>query len=71
MESIENIGKRLKKLRLKMGLSQVEVAKLINVRRETIGRWERESHVPRNICKSKLVEILNDWDTLIGMSDKL
>ena len=68
---METIGLRLKKLRLKMGLSQLEVAELMSVRRETIGHWEKENNVPQNICKSNLEKILDDWDKLIGMSDKL
>ena len=54
-----------------MGLTQEEVAELINVRRETIGRWERGSHVPQEICKEKLEEILSNWETLTEMSNKL
>ncbi len=68
---MESIGLRLKRLRLKIGLSQLKVAGLMNIRRETIGHWEREDNVPQNICKSKLEEILNNWEKLIGMSDKL
>ncbi len=68
---MESIGKRLKRLRLKMGLSQLELAELMNIRRETIGHWEREDNVPQNICKSNLEKILNDWEKLIDMSDKL
>lgn len=68
---MESMGKRLKRLRILMGLSQLEVAELMNIRRETIGHWEREDNVPQNICKSNLEKILNDWDKLIGMSDKL
>lgn len=67
---MESIGKRLKRLRKLMGLSQTEVAKLINVRRETISRWERESHVPQKICFDSLDKILRNWETLIGMSNK-
>ena len=68
---MESIGKRLKRLRVLMGLSQQKVAKFMNIRRETIGRWERELNVPQEICKDKLEEILITWETLIGMSDKL
>ena len=66
-----DIGKRLKRTRIKMGLSQLEVAELMNVRRETIGHWEREDNVPQSICEMKLQEILDSWETIIGMSDKL
>jgi len=66
-----DIGKRLKRTRIKMGLSQLEVAELMNVRRETIGHWEMEDNVPQSICEMKLQEILDSWETIIGMSDKL
>jgi len=68
---MESIGKRLKVTRIKMGLSQLEVAELMNVRRETIGHWEREDNVPQSICEMKLQEILDNWEKIIGMSDKL
>ena len=68
---MEGIGKRLKRLRILMGLIQKEVAELMNVRRETIGTWERGTNTPNPICKNKLQGILNDWEKLIGMSDKL
>ena len=68
---MESIGKRLKRLRVLMGLSQLEVAELMNIRRETIGHWEREDNAPQNICKSNLEKILNDWEKLINFSDKL
>ena len=66
-----NIGIRLKMLRNKMGLTQREAAKLMNVRRETIGTWERGTNTPNPICEMKLQGILNNWEKLIGMSDKL
>ncbi len=68
---MESIGKRLRRLRIKMGISQGEVAILLKVRRETIGHWEREDNIPQKICKSMLEAILNNWEKLIGMSDKL
>ena len=66
-----NIGKELKRIRIKMGLTQTEVAKLMQVRRETIGTWERGYNTPNPICESKLQGLLDDWGKLIGMSDKL
>ena len=66
-----DICKRLKRIRVKMGLTQKEVAKLMNVRRETIGTWERGTNTPNPICENKLQGILNNWEKLIGMSDKL
>jgi len=75
MESINlmksDIGKRLKRLRIKMGISQQETAELMSVRRETIGHWERSDNEPQSICKMKLQELLDNWEKIIGMSDKL
>ena len=68
---MESIGKRLKRLRIKMGISQQEVAELMGVRRETIGHWEREDNIPQSICKMKLQELLDNWEKIISMSDKL
>ncbi len=68
---MNSIGIRLKRIRLEMGFSQLEVAEMMNVRRETIGHWEREDNIPQSICKTKLQGILNNWEKLIGMSDKL
>lgn len=68
---MESIGLRLKRLRIKMGISQLEVGELMGVRRETIGRWEREDNVPQSICEIKLQELLDNWEKIIGMSDKL
>ena len=75
MEKIDlvksDIGKELKKTRIKMGFSQQEVAELMSVRRETIGRWERGSNIPQSICEMKLQELLNSWEKIIELSDKL
>lgn len=68
---MESIGIRLKRIRLEMGLSQADIAKRMDVRRETIGRWERGLNVPQNICLYKLLAILRNFETLIGMSHKL
>lgn len=68
---MESIGIKLKLLRIKMGLTQDEFAKLMNVRRETIGRWEREDHFPNPICEEKLSKLLDEYEIFIGMSSKL
>lgn len=68
---MESIGKRLKRLRIRIGISQQEVAELMSVRRETIGHWEREDNIPQSICEMKLQELLDNWEKIIGYSDKL
>lgn len=66
----ENIGKELKEIRTEAGLSQEDIATRMNVRRETIGRWERGSHIPQKICESKLNEILAYLKDLIKVKNK-
>ena len=40
MESNKKIGERIKKLREEKGETQAEVAKKLNVKRETVNHWE-------------------------------
>lgn len=68
---MEKIGIRLKRIRLEMGLSQQDLAERMNVRRETIGRWERAKHAPQLICFNKLDEMLTNFETIIELSNKL
>ena len=71
MKKVELIGQRLKRIRIKTGLSQKDMAEKINVRRETISRWERGSHIPQSICLIKLREVLDNLENLIEMSNIL
>jgi len=68
---MKTIGIRLKRIRLEMGLSQKDMAERMNVRRETIGRWERAKHYPQSICIHKLDELLTNYETIIELSNKL
>lgn len=68
---MESIGKRLKRVRGLMGFSQADIAKRTSVRRETIGRWEREQNVPQPICFKKLDGMLRNYEAIIELSDKL
>jgi len=67
---MESLHIRLKRIRLQMGLSQKDFAEQVGVRRETISRWENEKHEPQQICEDKLNEILDNYDKIIGLSDK-
>jgi len=68
---MESFGKRLKRIRILMGLSQADIAKRMSVRRETIGRWERKQNVPQPICFKKLDGMLKNYEAIIELSDKL
>lgn len=40
------IGEKVKKLRIEKNISQTELANILFVSRQTIGRWEREQTIP-------------------------
>lgn len=40
------IGEKIKKLRIEKNISQTELANILFVSRQTIGRWEREQTIP-------------------------
>ena len=44
--SIENIGKRIKEIRLEYGLSQQQFGKLLSVSQDTISLWENGKSLP-------------------------
>lgn len=37
---LENIGKRIRELRESAGMTQIELAKIMNIRREVVAKWE-------------------------------
>jgi transcriptional regulator with XRE-family HTH domain len=41
------IGERIKKARLKAGLTQQELGNMVNVKPQTVGGWERAQNAPR------------------------
>lgn len=62
---------RLKELRLSCGLSQVELAKLINTTNDSIYSWEKGRSQPsveslRNLCKA----LDTSADYLLGITDE-
>ncbi len=52
------IGTRIKKARLKLGMSQVELAQAANVSQPTVANWENDSHIPRQKALGNLATIL-------------
>ena len=54
----QSLSKTLKKLRIKKGLSQQELASAMYVTRPTVARWESGSRLPDVMMISRLAEIL-------------
>lgn len=70
MSSNNLLGKRIERLRIEKGLTQEELGKIFQVKRETVSYWE---HGYREIKASQLVELAKFFDVstdyLLGVSD--
>lgn len=55
------------KLRVKLNVSQTELAKLLGVSFSSVNRWERGKYEPTIIVKEKLKELFKEND--IDMED--
>lgn len=67
---MQNYGKRLKQARLKKGLTQVELAEMLNLSQTSYQRMETGVHDMKmsniyNICKT--LDISADW--LLGLKE--
>lgn len=68
MESM--IGKRIKEARRRAGLTQVELAELLNVSPKTVSCYERGLQSPWDAQKIELSNLLHiSIDYLLGLSD--
>lgn len=66
---MKHLGKRLKEERMKMNINQVELAKIMDVSKQTISNWENGARVPETITLYKLSELYNvTTDYLLGRS---
>lgn len=67
----QSFSKTLKKLRIKKGLSQQELASKMYVTRPTVARWESGSRLPDVMMISKLAEILGvNVDVLLSAASQ-
>ena len=41
-----NIGEAIKEQRLRLGISQSELAKATGIKQQNISRWENNTHIP-------------------------
>ena len=53
-----SLAYRLKSSRKKLGLSQTELARQVNVSQPTIANWERGGHIPRQDALSRIADAL-------------
>ena len=75
---MENFGKRLREIREKRGLSQVQLVKMIakigviqDYKSDTVGKYERGERLPSAYKLRDICVALNDSaDYLLGLSDK-
>lgn len=67
---MSSLGKRIKELREEKGLSQIELAKLLNISNTTLSQYETNQRVPSDEIKIKLAEFFNcSVDYLLGRTD--
>jgi len=55
-----SIGKKIKRLRKRLGLSQEAFAKKLHVKVVTVSRWENEQTFPRQKSRNKLERMALD-----------
>ena len=65
-----NIGEALKQPRLRMGISQLQLAKATGIKQQNISRWERNTHTPDVSQCAILAKFYGiTIEELIGMKD--
>jgi transcriptional regulator with XRE-family HTH domain len=69
---MNTFGNILKELRLKKGLNQVELAKILSVAKGTISNWEKGNRTPDNEMLSKIATFFDvTVDFLLGREIKI
>lgn len=67
---MKEFAERLKDLRLEKGMSQRQLAKLLNISHTSIERWENETRVPNAeavVMLAKFFSVTTDY--LLGLTD--
>ncbi len=65
------IGERLKQLRIKRGLKQVDLAHALGVSPQAVSKWERDESLPDIEILTELATMLNiTTDFLLGIADQ-
>jgi transcriptional regulator with XRE-family HTH domain len=64
------LGKRIKSLREEKSISQLELAKILNIGNTTLSQYESDKRIPSDIVKKKMAEYFDvSLDYLMGMTD--
>ncbi len=63
------LGKRIKELRLSLGLNQIEFGEILNVTKQSVSNWENENILPSIEILLKIVNHFSvSADYLLGLS---
>ncbi len=57
-----NYPKAIVRLRVKLNMTQEELAKMLNVSLSTVNRWEKGHFVPTTLVKIKLEDLFKEND---------
>lgn len=64
------LGQRINELRLAFGWSQVELAKRLNIAKQTVSNWENDNIQPSIEMLVRLAKLFNvTTDYLLGLDD--
>jgi len=70
MNMIIDIAERIKYLREKSGMTQIQLAKRLHVSRNTVNSWEMSLSNPSSICLAELSKIFGvSTDYLLNLDD--
>lgn len=62
MKNMTNYPKMIVKLRVKMNISQEDLAKKIGVSFQSVNRWENGKYEPTKLAKAKLNELFMQYN---------
>lgn len=60
MPHIEDVGKRIKRLREEKGLTQEALARKVGIRATAINNYESGIRTPKDVIKVRLADVLGD-----------
>lgn len=66
------LGDNIRINRERLGINQVELAKLMGVSKQTVSNWENDNRIPPTQTLDKLADIFNvTTDSLLGRNESL